>query len=210
MIGVALVALGAVAAVSGVRLALERPRPISLAGALLAPVGLALALLGAGRLVFPGFLGGDAPLRAPRILAAADGSVRTSLRQRLALAGHQVDFVGDASADVPALELGRRLARDLPVLRPDLVLLDAGAADVRAGADAATAAGRVAELVDLVLDRAPRAVVLLASPVEGVRQMALDRAARTGRVRFVDVAARGRAADAWFDAVALWLRPVRR
>jgi hypothetical protein len=40
--------------------------------------------------------------------------------------------------------------------------------------------------------------------------MALDRAARTGRVRFVDVAARGRAADAWFDAVAPWLRRVRR
>jgi drug/metabolite transporter (DMT)-like permease len=46
-----LIVLGFVAAVYGVLLASERRRPVDLAGALLAAAGLALALLGVGRLL---------------------------------------------------------------------------------------------------------------------------------------------------------------
>ena len=44
-----LIVIGLVATVYGVRLATERRRPVDLAGALLAAVGLALALAGVGR-----------------------------------------------------------------------------------------------------------------------------------------------------------------
>jgi hypothetical membrane protein len=43
--------IGLVATVYGVLLATERRRPVDLAGALLAAAGLALALLGVGRLL---------------------------------------------------------------------------------------------------------------------------------------------------------------
>ena len=46
-----LIAIGLVATVYGVLLASERRRPVDLAGALLAAAGLALALLGVGRLL---------------------------------------------------------------------------------------------------------------------------------------------------------------
>ena len=46
-----LIVVGLVATVYGVFLASERRRPVDLAGALLAAAGLALALLGAGRLL---------------------------------------------------------------------------------------------------------------------------------------------------------------
>ena len=46
-----LIVIGLVAAVYGALLASERHRPVDLAGALLAAAGLALALLGVGRLL---------------------------------------------------------------------------------------------------------------------------------------------------------------
>lgn len=46
-----LIVIGLVATVYGVLLASERRRPVDLAGALLAAVGFALALLGVGRLL---------------------------------------------------------------------------------------------------------------------------------------------------------------
>ncbi len=46
-----LIAIGLPATVQGVRLATGRHRPVDLAGALLAAAGLALALLGVGRLL---------------------------------------------------------------------------------------------------------------------------------------------------------------
>jgi hypothetical membrane protein len=46
-----LIVVGLAATVYGVRLASERRRPVDLAGALLAAAGLALALLGVGRLL---------------------------------------------------------------------------------------------------------------------------------------------------------------
>jgi drug/metabolite transporter (DMT)-like permease len=51
-----LIVVGLAATVYGVRLASERRRPVDLAGALLAAAGLALALLGAGRLLSDRFL----------------------------------------------------------------------------------------------------------------------------------------------------------
>ena len=45
------IAVGLVATVYGVLLASERHRPVDLAGALLAAAGLALALLGVGRVL---------------------------------------------------------------------------------------------------------------------------------------------------------------
>jgi hypothetical membrane protein len=50
-----LIVVGLVATVYGVRLASERRRPVDLAGALLAAAGLALALLGVGRLLSDSF-----------------------------------------------------------------------------------------------------------------------------------------------------------
>jgi hypothetical membrane protein len=46
-----LIVVGLAATVYGVRLASERRRPVDLAGTLLAAAGLALALLGVGRLL---------------------------------------------------------------------------------------------------------------------------------------------------------------
>jgi drug/metabolite transporter (DMT)-like permease len=46
-----LIVIGLVATVFGVRLVSERRRPIDLAGALLAAAGLAVAMLGVGRLL---------------------------------------------------------------------------------------------------------------------------------------------------------------
>jgi hypothetical membrane protein len=51
-----LIVVGLAATVYGVRLASERRRPVDLAGALLAAAGLALALLGVGRLLSERFL----------------------------------------------------------------------------------------------------------------------------------------------------------
>jgi hypothetical membrane protein len=51
-----LIVVGLAATVYGVRLASERRRPVDLAGALLAAAGLALALLGVGRLLSDRFL----------------------------------------------------------------------------------------------------------------------------------------------------------
>lgn len=50
-----MVVAGLAFVVTGLHLALSRPRPVNLAGALLAPLGLALALWGAARLLSPGF-----------------------------------------------------------------------------------------------------------------------------------------------------------
>jgi hypothetical membrane protein len=51
-----LIVVGLAATVYGVLLASERRRPVDLAGALLAAAGLALALLGVGRLLSDKFL----------------------------------------------------------------------------------------------------------------------------------------------------------
>jgi hypothetical protein len=51
LLAILLVLLGLAATVYGVRLATERRRPVDLAGALLAAAGLALAMLGVGRLL---------------------------------------------------------------------------------------------------------------------------------------------------------------
>jgi drug/metabolite transporter (DMT)-like permease len=51
LLALVLIAIGLVATVYGARLASERRRPVDLAGALLAAAGLALALLGVGRLL---------------------------------------------------------------------------------------------------------------------------------------------------------------
>ena len=57
LLGGFLVASGLALTVVGVVLATGRPRPIDLAGALLAPLGLGLAFLGAARLLAPGLFG---------------------------------------------------------------------------------------------------------------------------------------------------------
>jgi hypothetical protein len=51
LLAIVLIPLGLAATVTGVRMATLRHRPVDLAGALLAAVGLALALLGVGRLL---------------------------------------------------------------------------------------------------------------------------------------------------------------
>jgi hypothetical protein len=56
-LGLLLTVPGLVLATVGVRVAAERPRPASLGGALLAAVGLLVALLGAGRALSPRFFG---------------------------------------------------------------------------------------------------------------------------------------------------------
>jgi anthranilate phosphoribosyltransferase len=50
-VGAALVVTGIVLGVAGVRVALERPRPLNLLGMLLAPAGMALAFVGVARLL---------------------------------------------------------------------------------------------------------------------------------------------------------------
>jgi len=51
LLGFVLIVMGLAATVYGVRLATGRRRPLDLAGALLAAAGLALAMLGVGRLL---------------------------------------------------------------------------------------------------------------------------------------------------------------
>ena len=51
LLALVLIVIGLAATVYGVLLASERRRPVDLAGALLAAAGLALALLGVGRLL---------------------------------------------------------------------------------------------------------------------------------------------------------------
>ncbi len=57
VLGVFLIATGLALTVTGV-LATLRPRPVNLAGALLAPLGLLIAFAGVARLLQPGFFGG--------------------------------------------------------------------------------------------------------------------------------------------------------
>jgi lysophospholipase L1-like esterase len=113
MIGTPLILIGVVVAALGIRLALERRRPINLVGMLLAPSGLLVALLGAGRLLSPAFFGGASPggggAGALRIMPAGDaitrgspgggsnagdGGYRAPLWALLAQAKAPVDFVG--------------------------------------------------------------------------------------------------------------------
>jgi hypothetical protein len=78
VLGAFLVLVGVVLAVSGVRLATERPRPANLGGMLLAPAGLLLALLGAARLVAPAL--GSYRLPAPiRIVTGGDATGRPTV-----------------------------------------------------------------------------------------------------------------------------------
>src|SRR4051794_18240725 len=104
MLGLALVLAGLLGAGFGVRLALERARPRNLAGMLLGPLGLCVALLGVGRLMSPSFFGRE-PRRVLRIMPAGDlvmldsasgdrdhGGYRGPLWLRIA--GRGVDFVG--------------------------------------------------------------------------------------------------------------------
>jgi drug/metabolite transporter (DMT)-like permease len=55
LLALVLIVIGLVATVYGVLLASERRRPVDLAGMLLAAAGLALALLGVGRLLSDSF-----------------------------------------------------------------------------------------------------------------------------------------------------------
>ena len=57
MLGGLFVVVGLCLTTVGVRLATIRRRPASLGGALLAPAGLGLALLGAARIAAPSFFG---------------------------------------------------------------------------------------------------------------------------------------------------------
>jgi GDSL-like lipase/acylhydrolase family protein len=195
MWGFALVLVGILLAGAGARVALERPRPLNLAGMLLAPVGLALALLGVGRMLSPSFFGRrPAASGVLRIMPAGDfftrgassgskddprGGYRGPLWVRLA--GRPVDFVGAASDGPHAIdrdheswdaittdELAARLTVDLPVHTPDVILLQVGANDLLAGASPDVVAGRLASLIDGVVVRVPRAQLLVASLV-GVR-----------------------------------------
>jgi lysophospholipase L1-like esterase len=195
MLGIALVLVGVTLAGLGVRTALERPRPLNLAGMLLAPLGLGLALLGVGRLLSPGFFGGVAPgtHAGLRIMPAGDsltrgtagltrdsGGYRGALWARLA--GRRVDFVGAVRSGPFAIdrdneswdgitvdELATRLLADLPVQAPDVVLLHVGTNDVIEGASPDLIAGRLAALIDAAAVKAPRTrwLVALLVPVRG-------------------------------------------
>ncbi len=57
LVGVLLIVTGAPLCVAGVRMALTRPRPYSLYGMVLAPLGLTMALLGIARLLEPRLFG---------------------------------------------------------------------------------------------------------------------------------------------------------
>ncbi len=57
ILGGALVGVGLALAAWGVRTATNARRPADLAGALAAPIGLAIAAVGAAAIVRPGFLG---------------------------------------------------------------------------------------------------------------------------------------------------------
>lgn len=180
----------------GVRLALERGRPLNLAGMLLAPLGLCLALIGVGRLLSPSFFGRDrgAP-RALRIMPAGDwltcgwsgggrdrGGYRGPLWARLQARRPRivtVDLVGaarsgpfaidrdhEAFPDITVDGLARRLETDLPVHAPDVVLLQVGTNDVVAGGPPEVIVGRLGALLDGILARS-RAQVLVGSLVGG-------------------------------------------
>jgi lysophospholipase L1-like esterase len=199
MWGLTLVLAGLLVAGFGVRLALERPRPRNLAGMLLAPVGLGLALLGVGRLLSPAFFGHEAR-RALRVMPAgdltmldspADGRDRGGYRGPLwaRIAGRGVDLVGAVRSGPFAIDrdhegfegvgidgLAARLETDLPACEPDVILLYAGTADLAAGASPDVVVGRLAALIDGALARAPRPRLLVASlvaaPGGGVERVA--------------------------------------
>src|SRR3954471_6216957 len=144
MWALALIVPGLLAAGFGVRLALERPRPRNLAGMLLAPVGLCVALLGVGRILTPSFFGRE-PHRALRIMPAGDlvmldspasskdhGGYRGPLWIRLV--GRGADFVGAVRRGPFGLDpdhegfealsvdgLAARLQADLPACAPDVI-----------------------------------------------------------------------------------------
>lgn len=196
MLGFALVLVGVVLAVLGVRVALERPRPLNLAGMLLAPAGLALALLGVGRLLSPSFFGSTARARAGvvRIMPAGDsltrgtiglardnGGYRGPLWARLARSGRAADFVGAARSGPAAIdrdheswdgitidELAARLRADLPQHDPEIILLHVGTNDVIQRASPDVMHGRWGALLDGVAARAPRARLVVAT-LAGVR-----------------------------------------
>jgi len=196
MWGLAPVLAGILITGLGVRVALERGRPLNLAGMLLAPLGLCLALLGVGRLLSPSFFGRerDAP-RALRIMPAGDsltrggagsgrdrGGYRGPLWARLSARGRgRFDLVGttrsgpfaidrdhEAFPGITADGLAAHLRTDLPVHAPDVVLLQVGSNDLLAGAAPDLVVGRLAALVDGVLARAPQAHLLVGGLV-GVR-----------------------------------------
>lgn len=196
MTALALVLVGIALAVAGVRVALERPRPLNLAGMILAPVGLGVALLGAGRWLSPSFFTGKAPAASERALPlrvmpagdavtrgshrAGEGGYRTPLWSRLTHAGHAVDFVGaersgpfaidrdhESWDDVTIDGLAARLLRDIPAYRPQVILLCVGANDLAAGATPEGVAGRVGSLVDALVASAPQ-VELLVGPLVSV------------------------------------------
>lgn len=188
MWGLALVLAGLGAAGFGVRVALERSRPRSLAGMLLAPVGLCVALAGVGRMLSPSFFGRE-PGRALRIMPAGDlvmldsaradrdgGGYRGPLWGRLSSRG--VDFVGAVRSGPFAIDrdhegfeglaldaLAARLEADLPACAPDVILLYAGTVDLASGAPPEVVVGRLTALIDGALARAPRARLLVASLV---------------------------------------------
>jgi acyl-CoA thioesterase-1 len=193
MWGFALVLAGIVAAGAGVRVALERPRPLNLAGMLLAPVGLGIALLGVGRMLSPVFFGRSAGPRAVlRIMPAGDsltegstgatkdtGGYRGPLWVRLA--ERSVDFVGaerggpfaidrdhESWENITVDDLAARLLADLPVYAPDVILLHVGINDLVAGASPEVVAGRLGALIDGVVARAPRTRLEVGS-LAGVR-----------------------------------------
>jgi lysophospholipase L1-like esterase len=193
MWGFALVLAGILVAGFGVRVALERPRPLNLAGMLLAPLGLCVALLGVGRVLSPSFFGREARAhKVLRIMPAGDSLTRGSIGPKkdtggyrgplwAKLAGRAVDFVG-ATRDGPFAidrdheswdgitvdELAGRLFSDLPAQAPDAILLHIGTNDLIEGAAPDVVVGRLSALLDGVVARAPRAHLLVASLI-GVR-----------------------------------------
>jgi lysophospholipase L1-like esterase len=196
LLGFALILAGIVVAGLGVRMALERPRPLNLAGMLLAPLGLCIALLGVGRALSPSFFGRSTSAAggALRIMPAGDsltvgaigvdsdgGGYRGPLWKRLEEGKRPVDFVGAARSGPFAIdrdceawdgvtvdELAGRLFRDLPAQAPDVILLHVGTNDVIQRASPDVIAGRLAALIDGVTARAPRTHLLVAS-LAGVR-----------------------------------------
>jgi lysophospholipase L1-like esterase len=186
MWGFVLVVVGLGVAGFGVRVALERPRPRNLAGMLLAPVGLCVALLGVGRMLSPAFFGHDAR-RALRVMPAGDlvmldsppegrdrGGYRGPLWSRIA--GRGVDLVGAVRSGPFAIDrdhegfegvgldgLAARLEGDLAACAPEVVLLYGGTVDLAAGATPDAVVGKLSALIDGVLARAPKTQVLVAS-----------------------------------------------
>jgi lysophospholipase L1-like esterase len=193
MWGLVLVVAGLALSGFGVRLALERPRPVNLLGMLLAPAGLALALLGLGRVLSPGFLfsEGGRPVRAAlRLMPAGDGRTagtgndggwRAPLWRDLARAGRTVDFVGTAHGGPSGIDrdheswegitiegLAGHLATDLPALLPEVILLHVGTHDLTGGATPEVLGARLAALLDAAAAAAPRTRILVAT-LAGVR-----------------------------------------